>query len=99
MTSYDEDDDYEALEEALNVLWFRTGSSTSDIIWPYLIQWDPVAVDRNREMQIAFLARHGRQSMLQWDDIDVEVIERKARYLLEVIKLESRTGNMAETLY
>jgi hypothetical protein len=44
----------------------------------------------------AFLARYGRQSMLQWDDVEVTEVRRYARALADLIKRENELSRHAE---
>lgn len=41
----------------------------------------PAELERDRIRRHVFLARYGRQSMLQWDDVDGRVVRRYARAL------------------
>lgn len=36
-----------------------------------MVDLDPTEQEQMRRRQIVYLARYGRQSMLQWDDVDV----------------------------
>lgn len=44
----------------------------------------------------AFLARYGRQSMLQWDDIETVEIERHVLALAELLKEENELSKVTE---
>lgn len=67
--------DPDAFEDSLKILSFFTDSA-ADAIWQFLIFVDikPEEFRENREMKKAALARYLRQSLLQWDDIEVTEI-------------------------
>lgn len=44
----------------------------------------------------AFLARYGRQNMLQWDDVEVNEVRRYALALTDLIREENELSRRAE---
>lgn len=61
------DFEVEAILEAL----CGRGDETTDGVFRLVAELDPDEQERARRRQIVYLARYGRQSMLQWDEVDV----------------------------
>lgn len=59
-------------------------------LWPYVhaLNSDARKIERNHEMRKVALARYGRQSLMQWDDVDVAEIRRWYELLVELVREE-----------
>ena len=66
--------DPDVLDDSLKILthWEQ---DISDVMWRLIYQMDPFALREMREMQKMALARYGKQSLLQWDDVNVMEID------------------------
>lgn len=64
--------------------------------WYHHVTMDPVELRRSREMAKVILARYGKQSILQWDNVEVAQIQRYANRLVELIKSEHSTARVTE---
>lgn len=53
-----------------------------------MIERDPDADVEYRTKQIAYLARYGRQSMLQWDEVPVARVDALFEALSDIVKGE-----------
>ncbi len=58
-------------------------------LWPFLFNLDPNELLIDSEKMIIQLARYGRQSVLQWDDVEVGQIRRWHARLKELIDSEN----------
>jgi hypothetical protein len=68
------------------------------VIWHHLAYYSvlPEDIFEYREMQKAALARYLRQSLLQWDDIDVNEIRAWYERLKLLLENESPTQSVTE---
>lgn len=53
-------------------------------------------LEEESDWRRAFLARYGRQSMLQWDDVTVIEMNRLLDQLIGIMKKESSLSRMSE---
>lgn len=56
---------------------------------------DPEALERQRIRRHIYLARYGRQSMIQWEDVDSRVVRRYMEALSEFIAEENEAMKRA----
>lgn len=59
-----------------------------DVIWHLLIEIDPHELLHAREMQKMALARYARQSLFQWEGVEVNEIRRWFERLRELLENE-----------
>lgn len=57
---------------------------------------DPADLLKHNRWRKAYLARYGRQSVLQWDDVPVSEIEEYVAEIGELLKRESELSRMSE---
>jgi len=60
-------------------------------LWDAMIEIDPEESRERRIHQIVYLARYGRQSMLQWDDVPTSLLDELFEGLSDIIKGENPT--------
>lgn len=63
-----------------------------DAFWHVTVEFDPVEMLRHRAKQKIYLARYGRQSVLQWGDVDVTELTEYFEVLSELISEENGGG-------
>lgn len=79
--------DPDRLSDALERLTIHTDSGF-DVCWQFHGML-PKDYEEFRYRRLAFMARYGRQSMLQWGDVEVVEIHRMMRALSSLMKDES----------
>ncbi len=80
--------DPDDIEDSLNKLSHHDGT-IGDVIWVFLFDLDPAEVQQNADRMKMALARYGRQSLLQWDDVEGSEIRKWYRVLKELLDTES----------
>jgi hypothetical protein len=67
-------------------------------LWPLHVSIDPEEQEQDRRRMFSYMARYGRQSLLDrdWQDEDLEEFKAKYHDLAEVIRLESQVGRKEE---
>jgi hypothetical protein len=88
-----ETQDPDELEEWLAVVSVYTGHVT-DAYWRLVVEIDIAEKEKWRRRQKMFLARYGRQSLLQWDDVEVAELDHYTDDLIELLKLESHSDDL-----
>lgn len=85
------------VREELGRLARLTGSSTLDTFFALTLEdvLKPAELERERIRRHVFLARYGRQSMLQWADVDAREVRRYARALSEFLREENEAASRA----
>lgn len=73
-----------------------TGNPIVDAAFQYLFSVEALDLERQHYRRKAFLARYGRQSVLQWDDVEVSEINRHVEALAELIKEENEAARSSE---
>lgn len=87
--------DPDVLAASLNILHFHSGTAV-DAYWHHLVTFDVVQYEKSRFRMKMFLARYGRQNVLQWDDVEVLEIRRYAEALSELLSEENETSRVTE---
>ncbi len=77
------------LEDLLQALNVGTTRTYYDAFWHLDIEIDAAEWLRFRAKQKVYLARYARQSLIQWDDVDVEEMQQYYDLLVEIIKGEN----------
>lgn len=74
-----------------------TGKRSYDVFFGYTLSQvlDPEELDRLRLRRHVFLARYGRQSMLQWGDVDGREVRAYAKALADFLKEENEAVEKA----
>ena len=83
------------LSKSINVLHFHSGTVV-DAYWHHLVEIDVAEREKSRYRVKVFLARYGRQNMLQWDDVEVAEIRRYADELAEMLTEENESTRVSE---
>lgn len=83
------------LSKSINVLHFHTGTVV-DAYWHHLIEIDVAEREKSRYRIKMFLARYGRQNVLQWDDVEVAEIRRYAEELSNLLTEENESSRVNE---
>ena len=65
-------------------------------MWHLHVPIDPVEWLRWRAKQKVYLARYGRQSILQWGDVDVTEMAEYYELLVEIIRDENTVVGLTE---
>ena len=65
--------DPDLVDDSLAILAVRDGSA-ADVVWHHIIDIDPEEKLLDTARMKMALARYGRQSLLQWDDVPVSEI-------------------------
>lgn len=60
-----------------------------EVTWPLMLAFDPVKRLRARRRQKMALGRYGRQSVLQWDDVELDEFLGLYEDLVEIIRVEN----------
>jgi len=76
---------------------FYTGTA-GDVVWRHLVYHSTTSEEilEHREMQKAALARYLRQSLLQWDDVEVTEISAWYERLKILLENEAPTRSVTE---
>lgn len=85
------------IEETLSVISQYTGSDI-DAIWNLILaeDLDPVEVGKTRRFQKMFMARYGKQSVMQWDDYPLSEFTKDFSELLEIVNKENPTTRLED---
>lgn len=85
------------IEEGLSVLSHHTGANI-DAIWHLILgeDFDPVSVAKTRRFQKMFLARYGKQSVLQWDDYPISEFTKDFTELVDIVTKENPITRMED---
>jgi hypothetical protein len=89
--------DPDKVREALGSLARVTGIGIVDAFFAVTLAqvMDPAELERNRIRRHIYLARYGRQSMLQWRDIDGREVRRYVEVLSEFLREENEAVKKA----
>jgi hypothetical protein len=84
------------VEDILRKLEVVTGAmkghnlrSGAHALWPFFFARDPLEIQKHRARQLMYLGRHARQSVLQWDETDLEEIDQWVETLSEMVGEEN----------
>ena len=88
--------DPDEVEESLRKLNIGATGSWFDCSWHLLIEIDPDVQLRFRAKQKAYLARYGRQSMLQWENEPVTKLNRATRAIGDLVREEGAMDRSME---
>lgn len=80
----------------MRVLGRYTGSSIVDTVYPFILPLDAEKMEDEWWKRRAYLARYGRQSMLQWDDVETIEVRRYAKAISDLIGEESTLSRVSE---
>ncbi len=70
--------------------------SPADAFWHFLIDIDAEAILEYRRLQRAALARYGKQSWTQWDELDIEEMEQAYASVSDLVKRENALSRANE---
>jgi hypothetical protein len=87
--------DPDEVEASLKLLVVRTGAFY-DAWWHLSVDIDPREMLRLRAKQKIYLARYGRQSVLQWADVDVRELQQYFELLAELVRDENALTTVNE---
>ncbi len=90
--------DPDIIEARLAALTVHTGSPATDRHIGDFTQWDPWDREEMRVLQVMYLARYGRQPVLQWGELDVEELVAYFNALGDIVKREGSMGRTTEDL-
>lgn len=76
------------MDDVLAILTQRTGGAV-DAFWHLVYPLDGQEILTIREKQKMQLARYGKQSLLQWDDVEISEIRKWHERLVELVKTEN----------
>lgn len=82
--------DPDELERALKGAGYRPG------VWHHYVRIDAEEKEKARRRQKVVLARYLRQSVLQWDDVEVTEIDRYVQELDALLQRESDAARRTE---
>lgn len=93
-------DDWDNLDpdivfRSLEILTVHT-ETYADSLWRLVLSWDPEELLEARDSQIMALARYGRQSVLQWGDVDVQDIRKWYERLRKLLERENAMTQVNE---
>lgn len=74
-------------------MWTRT---IFDAVWTFYYDIDPDELLHIRRKEKMYLARYARQSLLQWDEVEVTEISAWVKVLREVISEENAVTTAEE---
>lgn len=83
------------MDDVLAILTQRTGGAV-DAFWHLIYPLDGQEILTIREKQKMQLARYGKQSLLQWDDVEISEIRKWHERLAELVKSENPTTSGSE---
>lgn len=81
--------DPDEVEDVLNRTFVGKTDTLEAVLWQHLLIVDPEELRTHRERQKMNLARYGRQSLLQWENVEVLEIDRWHDRLKELIETEN----------
>ena len=87
--------DPDQLEDSLKILSIYT-DTYFDAFWHHIVLIDPDEVLRTRKFQKMQLARYGRQSIFDWDDVEVSELREWWDVLKEILESESPLASTIE---
>ena len=85
------------IADSLRCLAGVTGNATVDALFAYAqdMAMQPEEMERLRLRRHVFLARFGRQSMLQWEDVEGRTVRRYTELLAEMLREENELATQA----
>lgn len=75
---------------------FDVSGKDSDALHGWSHSPEPADVLAHNSFRKAYLARYGRQSVLQWDDVPVAEVERYFNEVMDIVKREGELSRMSE---
>lgn len=89
--------DPDVVEHELFLLSLRSGSRYADSTIALALSqvMDPDEMERQRLRRHMFLARWGRQSVTQWEDIDGRMVRRYVSVLADMLEEENQAAKRA----
>lgn len=87
--------DPDVVDDSLKLLTHWEGD-ISDVMWRLVYNLDPFELREMREMQKMALARYAKQSLLQWDDVEVFEIASAYERLSKLFNNEGAVEGVGE---